>query len=115
MSTIPPPIPVRNHITDNTTAITNTNEKSRKPSDQPPELPPKTVRIAATTGKFGSPVNPVVPTTKTNPIVNKENHHGATAESEPITPSNEPNLIQRQKSKSARRKMTEEEAIKELG
>jgi hypothetical protein len=112
---MPPPIPVRNHINDKTTVMTNTNEKSRKHADQPPELPPKTIRVTATTGKFGSPVNPVVPTTKTNPIVNKENHHGATAESEPVIPSTETNLIQRHKSKSTRRKMTEEEAIQELG
>jgi hypothetical protein len=47
--------------------------------------------------------------------VNKENHHIATEESQPASPLHEVRLIQRQKSKSARRKMTEEEAIKELG
>jgi hypothetical protein len=95
--------------------MNNNNEKSRKQSEQPPELPPKTNRTLATAGKFASPVSPNASTTKTNPIVNKENHHIATDESEPQSASPEGKLVQRHKSKSARRKMTEEEAIKELG
>jgi hypothetical protein len=114
-SVVPPPIPVRNHVNDNTTAMNNNNGKFRKQSEQPPELPPKTNRALAAAGKFASPVSPNVSTAKTNPIVNKENHDIATAESEPVSPSHEGKLVQRHKSKSARRKMTEEEAIKELG
>jgi hypothetical protein len=95
--------------------MNNNNEKSRKQSDQPPELPPKTNRAIAAAGKYVSPVNPSIPTAKTNPIVNKENQLVATPESESVSPSNEPKLVQRHKSKSARRRMTEEEAIKELG
>ena len=106
---IPPPIPVRNHVNGNTTEMSNINGKSRKQSDQPPELPPKTTRAIAAAGKYGSP------TTKTNPIVNKENHHDATVESEPVSPSHDVKLVQRHKSKNNRRRITEEEAIRELG
>jgi hypothetical protein len=115
VSVVPPPIPVRTHANDNTTAMNNNNEKSRKQPDQPPELPPKTNRALAAAGKFSSPGNPNVPTAKTNPTVNKENHHLATAESEQVSPTNEGKLVPRHKPKNARRKMTEEEAIKELG
>lgn len=111
---VPPPIPVRHHTNENTKTINN-NDKPRKPADQPPELPPKTNRAIAAAGKFASPNNPNVPTIKTNPTINKENQNVATAEHESVPPSNEGKLVQRHKSKTARRKMTEEEAIKELG
>jgi hypothetical protein len=115
VSAVPPPIPVRNHVNDNTTVMNNHNEKSRKQSDQPPELPPKSIRALAAAGKMASPINPNLPIGKTNPIVNKENHNVATGESEVTSPSHEGKLVQRHKSKNARRRMTEEEAIKELG
>ncbi|CAF3093603.1 unnamed protein product [Rotaria socialis] len=116
--TIPPPIPSRNHINDDTIANNNNNNnnnnsgKYRKQAEQAPELPPKTVRLLATTGKVASPIHPMILTTKTNPIVNKENHNVATPESESL--SNQTKLVTRHKSKNNRRKMTEEEAIKEL-
>jgi hypothetical protein len=51
----------------------------------------------------------------TNPTINKDKHTGAVAVPDPVSPSNEPRLIQRAKSKYSKPKMTEEEAIKELG
>lgn len=50
-----------------------------------------------------------------NPIVNIQVHTGATAASDPILSSRDGQPVQRAKSKYSRRKMTEEEAIKELG
>jgi hypothetical protein len=92
--------------------MNSNNEKSRKQSDQPPELPPKTTRVMAVAVKFSSPVTT---TSKTNPIINKENHQIAKTESETASTTQDEKLVQRQKSKATRRKMTEEEAIKELG
>lgn len=112
---VPPPIPVRHHVNDNTTVMNNSNENSRKPADQPPELPPKTNRALAVGAKILPVTNPILPPVKTNPTVNKENQNGATAETEDPSPSHEGKLVQRHKSRTARRKMTEEEAIKELG
>ncbi len=112
---VPPPIPVRNHVNDNTTVINNSNEKSRKQSEQPPELPPKTNRALAAAGKIACPASLNTPPAKTNPTVNKENQEVATPETEQVSPSHEGKLVQRHKSRAARRKMTEEEAIKELG
>ncbi|CAF4420142.1 unnamed protein product, partial [Adineta steineri] len=77
-SVAPPPIPVRTHASDNITAMNSNNEKSRKQSEQPPELPPKTTRVIAAGGKFSSPLNPVPSTQKVNPIINKENQQVTT-------------------------------------
>jgi hypothetical protein len=115
LSVVPPPIPVRNHVNDNNTAMNSNNEKSRKPSDQPPELPPKTARVMAAAGKFASPNNHVTSSDKPNPIINKENQQLATTESETASATHEEKLVQRNKTKANRRKMTEEEAVKELG
>ncbi|UJR25286.1 hypothetical protein I4U23_006638 [Adineta vaga] len=105
----PPPIPVRNPINNNTTAMNSNNEKPPKISDQPPELPPKTSRAIAAAGKF-SPSTHTTPTNnKTNPIINKENQ-----QAESVSAAQDGKLIPRHKPKSARRKMTEEEAINEL-
>ncbi|CAF1125720.1 unnamed protein product [Rotaria sordida] len=116
-SIVPPPIPVRNHVNDDITVINNNNnnnEKSRKQTDQPPELPPKTTRVIAAASKITSPIHPIISTTKTNPIVNKENHQIVTPQTEPISPTHQEKLVARHKLKNNRRKMSEEEAIKEL-
>lgn len=116
VTVVPPPIPVRHHTSENVPVMNNNNnEKPRKPTDQPPELPPKTNRAIAAAGKFASPNSPSTPNAKTNPTINKENQQVATPSSEAVSPSNEGKLIQRHKSKAARRKMTEEEAVQELG
>ncbi|CAF0787281.1 unnamed protein product [Adineta steineri] len=114
-SVAPPPIPVRAHASDNITAMNSNNEKFRKQSEQPPELPPKTTRVIAAGGKFSSPLNPVPSTQKANPIINKENQQvTTTTDSEVVSTTQDVKLIQRNKSKASRRKMTEEEAINEL-
>jgi hypothetical protein len=88
--------------------ITSTNNSNGKAREQPPELPPKTARVVAAGGKMAS--------SNMNPTVNRENQSAAAAAvSEPVIPPREAQPIQRHKSKSHRRKMTEEEAIKELG
>lgn len=112
---VPPPIPARHPVIDDAATTNTNNGKLRKQPDQPPELPPKTTRVLVTGGKFASPSNTVVPTTKTNPAVNKENHHEGTPESDSVSPSHQAKLVQRHKTKNNRRKMTEEEAINELG
>ncbi|CAF2365014.1 unnamed protein product [Rotaria sp. Silwood2] len=111
---VPPPIPVRNYVNDDTPVMNNSNGKSRKQADQPPELPPKTTRVIAAAGKIGSPVHPIIPTINKNPVINKENHQVVTAESESVSPTHQEKLVPRHKLKNNRRKMTEEEAIKEL-
>lgn len=115
--TAPPPIPSRHPINGETLAHNNNdNGKARKQADEPPpELPPKTTRLMPVTGKTGTPVHPMIASAKGNPIVNKENQHAITPESEPVSSSNQPKLVQRHKTKNNRRKMTEEEAIQELG
>lgn len=114
VNVIPPPIPVRHPTNENQTTMPNNSEKPRKPSEQPPELPPKTTRVLAAVGKGPTAAQINAPVPKTNPT-NKENQTVTTTEVETVSPSNEGKLVQRHKSKSARRKMTEEEAIKELG
>ena len=112
---VPPPIPARNPIIDDITAMNNHIEKSHKQSEQPPELPPKTTRFVNPTSKFASPNKPAVASNKINPCVNKENQDVATPKLELMSSSHEAKLVQRHKSKNNRRKMTEEEAINELG
>ena len=89
--------------------------KSRQQTEQPPELPPKTGRAIAGAVKLVSPTNPFTPAANSHPIQNKENHQAVTPESAPVPLSQETNLVQRPRTKSTRRRMTEEEAIKELG
>ena len=112
---VPPPIPARHHPNGDPTTVNNAQGKSRKQTEQPPELPPKTGRAIAAAVKLVSPTNPVTPVANAHPIQNKENHQAVTPESEPAQLSQETNLVQRPRTKSTRRRMTEEEAIKELG
>ena len=107
-----PPIPARNHVNGDSPTSSTSNTKPTKPSDQPPELPPKSARVKAAGGKLASPVNLTVPIGQPNAVVNKENHDVVTVDD---ASAPEPQLIQRQKSKGSRRKMTEEEAVQELG
>lgn len=106
----PPPIPVRNPANTNTTAMNSNNEKSPKIFDQPPELPPKTGRALAVPNKIASTTHTTPANNKTNPTINKENH-----QAESVSTGQDGKLIPRHKPKTARRKMTEEEAINELG
>ncbi len=79
----------------------NTNGKHQKQTEQKPEASPK-------------PTRPFVPPVKvsSSPTTNTK---GAVAISDPVFPPHDLRPVQRQKSKYHRRKMTEEEAIKELG
>lgn len=90
----------------------NTHEKPRKHTEsKKPESSPKPPRAITATGKV-----PSSPSINTNPTMNKEIHIGATAVSDSVIPSHgDQQPIQRLRSKYHRRKMTEEEAIKELG
>jgi hypothetical protein len=101
-SAAPPPIPARNHVTVDLSLSNNGNDSARAMTEQPPDLPPKTLRALASGSKY---------TLATNPIMNKENQTVPIASA----PFNDVPLIQRTKSKNNRRKMTEEEAIQELG
>lgn len=106
---VPPPIPARNHVTVDPTSNQNV-EKARKQAEQPPELPPKIGRSPLTITKPVAPPNPATAALVNNNIqLNKENEEGGTA------PASGVKLIQRQKSKTSRKKMTEDEAIQELG
>lgn len=111
---VPPPLPARNYTNENYTAMTNNSEKSRKQPEQPPELPPKIARAIVGTGKPPTSTHINTPVPKTN-ATNKENQTIAPTETEIVSPSHEIKPIQRHKSKNARKKMTEEEANKELG
>ncbi len=95
-------------------SINNNNEKVRKPAEKPPELPPelpiKTSRVIAAANKISSSTN-----VNANPVINKENHPLAPSAPQLASPSQELRPVERNKSKNHRRKMTEEEAIKELG
>lgn len=86
--------------------------KPRKPAEQKkPESSPKPPRAITASSKV-----PSSPTINTNPMMNKEIHTGGAAASDPALQSHdEQQPIQRLRSKYQRRKMTEEEAIKELG
>ena len=105
---LPPPIPARNHVTIDTTNNLNL-DKNRKQNEQPPELPPKISRNPPPLVK-PTPIPSPVTVALVNPNIqlNKENH-------DIRTPETDVKLIQRQKSKNSRKKMTEEEAIQELG
>ncbi|CAF4046690.1 unnamed protein product [Rotaria sp. Silwood2] len=110
---VPPPfassLPVRHHSNSDSSLKNNINGKDHKQSNQPPELPPKTARVIAAAGKSSSSNKTIKsPTTNTN------YRPPATPTSKDVSPSNELQPVHRQKSKSNRRKMTEEEAIKEL-
>ncbi|CAF0863171.1 unnamed protein product [Rotaria sordida] len=111
--TVPMPfassLPVRHHSNSDISSKNNTNGKDHKQNNQPPQLPPKTVRLIGTTGKLSSPNN--VPK---SPIINTDNHSPATPTSQPVRPSNELQPVHRMKSKNSRRKITEAEAVKEL-
>ncbi len=88
----------------------NINGKTRKQIEQKPESSPKPGRhLAPLTKGLSSP------STNTNPTINKGNHTGAVGISDHVFPPHELRPVQRAKSKYHRRKMTEEEAIKELG
>lgn len=104
---LPPPIPARNHVTIDTTNNLNL-DKNRKQNEQPPELPPKISRNPPPLVK-PTPIPSPVTVALVNPNIqlNKENH-------DIRTPETDVKLIQRQKSKNSRKKMTEEEAIQEL-
>lgn len=105
---LPPPIPARNHVTVEPTNNSNL-DKNRKQNDQPPELPPKINRNPTPLVKPTAIPSPVtVALVNPNIQLNKENH-------DIRTPETDVKLIQRQKSKNSRKKMTEEEAIQELG
>ncbi len=89
------------------------HEKPRKPTEQKKlESSPKPPRAITASSKV-----PSSPTINTNPMMmNKEIHTGGAAASDPALQSHdEQQPIQRLRSKYQRRKMTEEEAIKELG
>ncbi|CAF0820528.1 unnamed protein product [Adineta steineri] len=103
------PVPVRPYPNDNIPPVNNINGKLRKPSEQPPALPPKTVRVIAAANKMSSSS-----TTKASPVINKENHPIIPTAPVPVSPTHELRPIERTKSKNHRRKMTEEEAVKEL-
>ncbi|CAF1171676.1 unnamed protein product [Adineta ricciae] len=85
------------------------NGNIRKPAERPPALPPKTARVAAAANKLVSSAN-----AKATPVIDKENHPVAPLAPTRRSPTDEPRAIERNKSKVQRRKMTEEEAIKEL-
>ncbi|CAF1188185.1 unnamed protein product [Adineta ricciae] len=110
----PPPIPVRNPINNNTTAMNSNHEKSPKTPDQPPELPPKTSRAVVAAGKFAATTHNATLNNKPNPTINKENHQAGTSPVGSTSTNQDVKLVPRQKPKSNRRKMTEEEAINEL-
>ena len=86
------------------------NGNIRKPAERPPALPPKTARVAAAANKIVSSAN-----AKAAQVIDKENHPVAPLAPTRRSPKDEPRAIERNKSKVQRRKMTEEEAIKELG
>jgi hypothetical protein len=105
-----PSLPVRNHGNGDIPSSPSSNGKARKQNEQTSNLPPRVPRAIPTTGKIPSPSK-----AQKNLPINKENLPVATAASEPGSPSCESQPIQRHKSRNLRRKMTEEEAIKELG
>ncbi|CAF0772544.1 unnamed protein product [Didymodactylos carnosus] len=105
---LPPPLPPRDlndgHIL---TTITKINNKAPR---LPPELPPKT---SAITNKFKKNTTPSP--TQPFPIINKENTE------QKMTDNNNNNnndhdtpLVQRHKARHSKKRMTEEEAVKEL-
>ena len=89
------------------------NGRVRSPSlEKPPELPTKTTRVAPPVAKKSVFALTVTP----NRLVNKENEPGRPPQvplPAPTPPEAKP--VQRNKSKSQRRKITEEEAIRDLG
>ena len=87
-----------------------THWKVHQKGDQPPELPSKIARYVPPTGKVFVPKIPIP-----NRTVNKENQPTVKKTPEPIPAPHEVRPIQRHKSKSQRRKITEEEAIMQLG
>ena len=95
--------------------MNSNHEKSPKTPDQPPELPPKTSRAIAAAGKFAAATHNATPNNKANPTINKENHQAGTPPVGLASTNQDEKLVPRQKPKSNRRKMTEEEAINELG
>jgi hypothetical protein len=101
---------VRHYGNGDIPSINNNNEKVRKPAEKPPELPLKTSRVIAAATKISSSAYVNV-----NPAINKENHPLAPSAPQLAPPSDELRPVERNKSKNHRRKMTEEEAIKELG
>ncbi len=101
---ISPSLAVRHHGNGDIPSSPSSNGKARK--EFTADLPPKVPRGISTTAKLPSPSK-----AQKNLPINKENHPTA----EPVSPVNEPQPIQRHKSRNHRRRMTEEEAIKELG
>lgn len=110
---IPPSLPVRHNGNGNISSTNNKNEKPRKLPEKPPALPPKTAQVKAAANKLSSS-----PCVNTNRTINKENQPitpPPPAPPRPVSPSQELRPVERYKSKNQKRKMTEEEAIRELG
>ncbi|CAM4755919.1 unnamed protein product [Rotaria magnacalcarata] len=156
-------LPVRHHSNSDNLSANNTNGKDHQQKEQPPAVPPKTVRYNAATNKFSSsnvarkspPVNkenttdampssqylssskesqPLTSPTEPQPLILPKQSPPLILpkpsqplilpkqseplilpkQSEPVSSSKELQPVQRHKSKSSKRKITEEEAIKEL-
>ncbi|CAF0743419.1 unnamed protein product [Didymodactylos carnosus] len=112
----PPPIPPRD--LDSGNVLIMDTKMNHKIARSPPELPPKT---SALTNKYKknttpSPVQLQSPQHQLFPVVNKENIEKTNNDDNHNHNNNDHDtpLVQRHKSKSTKRRMTEEEAVKAL-
>lgn len=113
-------LPVRHHSTGGTSSLNNNdNEKDQKRKLSPPELMPKPAKSDATMDKLS-----LMNSTHKNIPANKENNMSPLPSPKPaVLPkpsqqSSEPTQhlpVQRPKTRIGKKKMTEEEAVKELG
>ena len=103
-------LPVRHHGSVSIFSTDNNNEQALKKNEQLSELPVKIIQSTTANGKKKSSHD-----VNKSPIIDKKNLIDVTATLKASCQTSEPQSIPRRESKTHKRKIMEEEAIRELG